>query len=480
MKKLSFIVTLIAVAFLAFYSCSSKDEDDSSGGKGGDNSGGAPKCGNGIIEEGEVCDGNASCWQAGHFYPEFEATCNDDCKSWKDTSKCIKRDPYDLCGNFVKDDNEVCEQGETKPCSELKETFVSGDATCNRYCTGWDILDCSSGGTKTCAQLFDCVDKCADETCKETCVAEGSEQGTNLFNALYDCWTSNCASGADKKSCMTEYCEQEYYSCYPSEKCGNGVIDEGEVCEKGNTVPCEEMGDNWQPLNDAVCNSTCSGWDMYSCVDINALTCYQVYECVKTCEDSECEKECIGKTWPAAKSVYDTMTECLSANCPTVTEECMNEHCKFQTDACKTHLTCGNGKIDMYEICEKGDSVDCGAIKDENNESIYEAGTGSAYCNKNCTEHITLMCYRFCGCVEVKNCVETECGGYSNNMDLDCVEQCESWGSKEGEADARGWRTLIQSCSSDGKSGFDSDTCINKAKEYPCTASNHAKCPYAK
>jgi hypothetical protein len=476
MKKIVYVLILV-FSVLFVLSCSSKKDDNES--NDSDSTGDGPKCGNGVIDEGEICDGNIPCWQAGHFYPEFEAKCNADCTAY-DTAQCQKRPDDDLCGNFVKDDKETCEQGETKPCTELPGSYETGDAACNRWCTGWDPTNCSTGGNKTCAQIFTCVDACTDDACIEGCRGQGSEQGLELFNALYECWTGNCASGADKEECMKESCNDEYYSCYPNEKCGNGVIDEGEKCESRETKPCQEFGEDWQPINEAICNSTCTDWDMYACVDKDALTCYQVYECVEKCDNSECEAECIGKTWPAAKDKYDTMLECLDKNCPVVTDECINEFCKFQTDACKTHLTCGNGNIDMYENCEKGDSVDCGTIEDEQGEAMYEAGTANAFCNKNCTEYITLMCFKFCSCSEIKTCVEQECGGYSNSADADCLEECESWGSQLGEGEASGWRKFIQSCSdSDGNKAFDSKTCVDEAnKNYDCGASDHEKCPY--
>lgn len=485
MKKMILVlISVLAVLFVLACSSGSGDtsKDDS------DNTSSGPKCGNGIIEEGEICDGNVPCWQAGHFYPELFAECNSDCSAYN-TSKCQKRDPEDLCGNFVKDNRETCEQGETTPCVGLPGNYVTGDAACNRYCTGWDPTNCSAGGNKTCAQLFTCVDNCADDAaCKETCTSAASDQGLELYNALHACWSTSCASGADKNECMKQQCPSEYYSCYPSEKCGNGVIDDGEVCEKKDTKPCQEMGDSWQPINEAVCSSTCTSWDTYACVDKDALTCFQVYECVEKCTDSECKEECIGKTWAAAKNKYDTMMECLGEKCKDapVMDACMAEECKFQSDACKTHLTCGNGNIDMYEICEKGDSVDCGTLKDKQGEAIYEAETANAFCNTNCTEHITLMCFKFCSCSEVKACVEKDCGGYSNSADTDCIETCESWGNKVGKGEASGWRGFIQNCyetdqggNPTGVSGFDSQTCVDEAnKNYDCGTSDHAKCPY--
>lgn len=472
MRNLLF--TFMFVLALLTVSCSggSSSSNDS------DNISGGPECGNKIVEEGEFCDGNVPCWQAGHFYPEGQATCSADCSLY-DLSKCVPRDADDNCGNGQADDRETCEMGNTKPCTELPGSYITGNADCDRYCTGWDTTNCSAGGTRTCAQIFTCVTACADDACKQACIDSGSEQGKGVYESLKTCGDSNCSGQADLKACMAEKCPEEYYSCYPNEKCGNGKIDEGEICEADEAKPCQDLGTDWQPINEAFCDSTCTAWNTYSCVDKDALTCFQVYECVGECSDSTCEDACIAKTWPAAKSKYDTMMECLGTNCPVVTDECMKENCKFQSDACKTHLTCANKHIDKpYEICEKSETIDCGEIKDESGEAIYEAGTANAFCNTNCTEWSGLMCYKFCSCAAVKACVEKDCGGYKTGTD-ECVGNCEDQGSYVGKNQASSWRKFIESCSdSDGNKGFDSKTCVDEANKEECGTVANAKCPY--
>ncbi len=445
---------------------------------------GSPECGNGIIEEGEFCDGTVPCWQVGHYYPETNAVCNDDCTEYN-LSACVERDPDDTCGDGKLDEREVCEMGDTKPCTELPGSYVSGDATCNRTCTGWDLLECSAAGTKTCSQILTCVDACAaDDACIQECYDTSSEQGKELYDALDACYQEQCPSGADKLDCMQEYCADEYYACFPSEKCGNGVIDDGEKCEKSETIECQELGENWQPINEAVCNSTCTDWDTYACVDINDLTCYQVYECVQECTDSTCEEECIGKTWPAAKAKYDTMLECYDTNCPDRKEDCIADNCKYQTDACKTHLTCGNDNIDQYEVCEKSETIDCGEIKDGDGEAIYEAGTANAFCNPNCTEWSGLMCYKFCSCSAIKDCVAKNCGDYKT-ADSECVKECEDLGSYEGKNQHKAWRSFIEGCCETDQAGnptscgFESDRCIEEGdKNNPCDSTANDKCVY--
>ncbi len=483
-KILVFLIAVVTITIAVVISCSTGDTENGDNGGGG--SGGKPVCGNGIIEGDEICDGDTvPCWKVGHYYPETNAVCKEDCSGY-DTKTCIARHPDDKCGNGELDHGETCEMGDTKPCVELPGGFVGGEANCRRDCLGWDPANCESAATGSCAQLMSCSNACSTEACIEACMAQGTPQGKERFEALYSCWDAKCPSGADKKECMIRECFDEYYDCYPGERCGNGVLDEGEVCERGDTKPCEEMGEEWRPVNEAICNSTCTAYDTYSCININDLTCYEVYECVGECgDDDDCQKECTQKTFAAAKGIYDTMVECYDDKCPSHDEACINENCKFQTDRCKTHLTCGNGIIDMYEVCEKGDTVDCGTIKDLDGEPKYEAGTGSAFCNPNCTEWDGMMCYKFCSCPAIKRCVQQECGDYAT-ADSNCIRDCENFGSYAGKNEHAAWRNMVEICCETDMAGnttacgFESQECINRAnQEFPCNQDiAHDKCPY--
>ncbi len=52
--------------------------------------------------------------------------------------------------------------------------------------------------------------------------------------------------------------------CAVDDKCGNGEVDEGEVCEKGLTVPCSSIDESYAS-GVAVCKQDCSGYDVSSC-----------------------------------------------------------------------------------------------------------------------------------------------------------------------------------------------------------------------
>ncbi len=109
-------------------------------------------CGNGVVEEGEVCDGNTrACTTIHNSYTGGYARCLNDCSGW-DTSNCESDPTIDLCGNGIKDPGEICD-GDVVNCDELAGAKPYGVATCLPDCSGWDRSKCSdepsdkNGGT---------------------------------------------------------------------------------------------------------------------------------------------------------------------------------------------------------------------------------------------------------------------------------------------------------------------------------------------
>ncbi len=66
------------------------DKDDNGNGEKNDDDDGSPVCGNGIVEDGEICDGNKiPCYELDPSYMGGEAICKDDCLGW-DTEYCFE------------------------------------------------------------------------------------------------------------------------------------------------------------------------------------------------------------------------------------------------------------------------------------------------------------------------------------------------------------------------------------------------------
>ncbi len=485
--KRIFIFMLFLFSFI-LVSCSGSSSSNNDG-ETTDATATTGKCGDGTLNKGEVCDSKKdsetykkACWELGHYYPDTFAKCKSDCSGY-DLKNCIKRPDSDKCGNGKKEEDEVCEMGETKDCSAFGDHYKKGSkAPCNRTCMGWDLSKCEPEPNDTCAQIFSCYSNCKDAGCQDQCKADGKPSEVDNFEALWKCYTSSCSSASDSKQCMKEKCESTYYVCFPSEKCGNGKIDEGETCEKGDTKPCEKVDSKFRPMNTAICNSTCSGYDTYSCIGKDQLDCYMLYDCIKKCSgDSSCETTCQSKAFAKAGSLYNTLKTCISKNCPDKNETCIDEKCKYQFDACKTQLTCGNKIIDKpFEVCEKGDKVDCGTIKDKEGKPKFEKGTANAFCNNNCTGWTELTCHGFCSCGDVQKCIEDTCQDGEKTTDYDCIAKCETAGSSEGSSQYKAWRKFILGCSydtnNDGKAdeaGFDSPNCIKKAnQDIGCDSNN--------
>lgn len=482
------VPTIVCIALCLMFAACKKETDNNIINTGDGNTDtdvvAAGECGDGVKNKNEACDGDKiDCSTLGRYHIE-QISCLADCSGY-DTAKCDERDPGDRCGNGVVEQEfyEICEIGDTKPCTDINPNYVAGDlATCADDCKKFDTYSCTLAGTDTCKQIYECVLLCGDAACKDACIAEGSDEGQQRYATLMTCFDANCASGADVKECTEEYCSADYYLCFPSELCGNGTIDEGETCEKGQTKDCGELDpEKYKAGKEALCNSICTGFDTYQCIDINALTCYEVYACVQECgADTACVDACRAKSYADANTKLDTMTTCYEEKCSNTDNGCYDENCQFQTDACKTHATCGDSVIDTYEMCEKGDTLDCGQV----DPNKYEAGTADATCNVNCTRWSTLACYGFCSCQEVYNCVEQECGGQATT-DSECVSACKALGSKEGKANYNAWRTMIVSCCEVDQAGnptacgFESSECIKKAdQDIGCAAGDNAKCAY--
>jgi hypothetical protein len=100
-------------------------------------------CGNNITEGPEECDGNViNCNELdSDKYESGKAKCLDDCSGY-DTMTCVEYEPS-TCGDEEVTGKEVCEKGTLKNCVEIDaEKYSGGKAYCKDDCTGWDEITC--------------------------------------------------------------------------------------------------------------------------------------------------------------------------------------------------------------------------------------------------------------------------------------------------------------------------------------------------
>ena len=331
---------LAALALLAF-GCSE-------GGGGGDKDSNG-SCGDGVVDAsaGEKCDPGA----------ELKATCKDfdSTKTWKDggapacSSTCqllVGTCAEDLpaggtCGDGVRNEGEACDKGDKTviACS----TFDSSKT--------W-----KEGGAAACA-----------DDCKSilvgTCVEDLPAGGT----------------------------------------CGDGVKNEGEVCDKGDKTPIEcsvlDPNGKWKEGGAAKCKDDCSGYDVGTCESEFVPACGDGY----LNGDEKCDTK--GGSATALCAEIDsskTWVEGSKANCK---DDCSG----YDTSTCVENL-CGNGVKDGGEACDPKDdgsaTIECSAY---DSSKKWQTG-GSARCKADCSAYEKGTC---------KEDTTTPEGGCSS--DADCV-----------------------------------------------------------
>jgi len=177
----------------------------------------APTCGNSFVDEGEQCDGvnfggvSTSCASYSSSFESGELDCDGNCRL--STLNCVERNP---CGNGVIDTGEGCDGlvfGGIDECVDI-EGFDGGVISCGSECQ----LDTSG--------CFNQADLCGNN------VVESGEQcdGVDLNGVPSSCavFDSNFVSGV--VSC-TDGCVLSTIDCVERPPCGNGVIDEDEMCD---------------------------------------------------------------------------------------------------------------------------------------------------------------------------------------------------------------------------------------------------------
>ena len=261
---------------------------------------GFPKCGDGVIDPGEECDGSGTSCQAfglGNGMTQCDPVT---CTNTFDTCEFVEN----VCGDSIARDTEQCDGNDLMGETCKDRGFVGGTLSCASDCSfdasqchlcgdgiredpescdGADLrgLSCMdfgySGGSLSCLSTcadFD-VSKCA--VCGNGVVEEGEScDGTMLPG---DCSTVGLGTGS--LTCSASDCHLDTSGCSVSASCGDGVVQTGETCDGTNLLgqSCTSLGFAGGTLS---CNPTTCRLVAVNCTERDPN------ECINDCIDSRC------------------------------------------------------------------------------------------------------------------------------------------------------------------------------------------------
>jgi hypothetical protein len=250
MKKY-LVLFLLSFSFILYFSCGSDDSgnDDKDAGKSdeenSDDDSYSPVCGNKMVEEGEVCDGGAlACGEVDSKFTGGIATCLEDCSGY-DISEC-KGDESDnggensaevlcwdtyLCieGCYKEENPDQCETDcLSNASSDAKDIYntmmscvdsncsgASDKGECAKENCGEQINACLNhmepAAPGTCMAIFECQQKCPqnDQSCYQSCVNQGNENGQKLYNDFVEC----AQACNNDQGCINEQCSEQQNAC---------------------------------------------------------------------------------------------------------------------------------------------------------------------------------------------------------------------------------------------------------------------------
>ncbi len=339
----------------------------------------ANRCGNGVLEAGELCDdGNgtggdgcsAICFVDGlptgsDCTNGGSAACASGvCDTTATPDTC---EGAGTCGNGVVEAGEACDDG----------NGTSGDgcsATC--FVDGLPIgSNCTNGGSAACAVgVCDATETPATCEPANSCgngVLEAGElcddgNGTSGDGCSATCFVDNLPNGVDclvngAAACASGLCDttETPATCEPANSCGNGVVESGEACDDGGTVPndgcsatcfVEQQADGSDCTvggNAACASGLCDTTETPNSCEATDTCGNSVVEGNEVCDDGNttagdgCDGECLLEL--GAGPCTDS-TQCGSGVCNKLAA----------IPVCAVPVGCGNGVLDADEACDDG------------------------------------------------------------------------------------------------------------------------------
>lgn len=180
----------------------------------------------------------------------------------------LKLNPPPVCGNRWVEAGEECDYGPPTGAARAGCTPTchaeSGWQCTNNSCTPVNPASSAASSTGNTSSANTCTTSCTQGSTR--CNADGHTVETCTMNQGCTQWTATTVCTASNMVCQAGTCVSIQSSC------GNGVTEQGETCDDGNSA-----------ANDG-CSPTCQVENGYNCTT-NGTTVANPSICAKTCGD---------------------------------------------------------------------------------------------------------------------------------------------------------------------------------------------------
>ena len=236
--------------------------------------------------------------------------CSDRATPEKEAPVVIVMPGEEVCGDGSIDGDEVCDRDalDGTTCEDLG--LGAGTLACRPNCSGFDRAEC--GAPETCGNgAVDDAEEC-----------DGAEVGGATCESL--------GFGPGELGCTPNCAQFDTANCGPLETCGNGTIDDLEVCDGtalGNAT-CDGLGLGSGTL---ACASNCQRYDTTGCMA----------GCTPDCSATECGPDPVCGTDCGSCNAGEQCTGAGQCMCVPTTCAAVGAQCGSIDDGCGGMLDCG-------------------------------------------------------------------------------------------------------------------------------------------
>jgi cysteine-rich repeat protein len=317
-------------------------------------------------------------------------------------------------------------------------------------------------GLALCVALLACADKPSSIVCASGIVCPAPLQCAAVQPV---CISNNCGNGIVDPG---EVCDDGNimdgdgcsHDCLSKEECGNGVVDPNEVCDDGNTVNGQCGGSAGSGCNvDSDCGSN------VKCI---ADKCSHDCKSLQVCGNDIVDFDEVCDDGGTSDGKCPDGTPC-NANADCGGAKCSPDGCSRN---CESNETCGNGIVDLGEVCDNGSANGAGQPCESDCQGGSGCGNGIVDPGEQCDDGNS---NDNDDCV---NCKFAKCGdGFVDNLGSNFSEACDP--GSAGETSTCNANCTIPSCGDgivnplykpDGTHGEQCDNGATNSNSADCTA----------